>query len=169
MPYWLENIMKKRRYCLLQAVSPFLTMFSAAIIISLVPQNATLCGNGLILYFTIPSLNNPKETDFLKTLWEKKKMLETSIFFFSKIVLFTGNNKFQSICWTCQAHCYGRPLLQAWLFPDLKTIPNNCIGRILFSSVVMELAFQPGGPCSNPVRILYFCHAFIHVFLCYEL
>ena len=23
--------------------------------------------------------------------------------------------------------CYGRPLLQAWLLPDLNTIPNNCI------------------------------------------
>ena len=23
--------------------------------------------------------------------------------------------------------CYGRPLLQAWLFPDLNTIPNNCV------------------------------------------
>ena len=24
-------------------------------------------------------------------------------------------------------HCYGRPLLQAWLLPDLNTIPNNCV------------------------------------------
>ena len=23
--------------------------------------------------------------------------------------------------------CYGRPLLQAWLLPDLITIPNNCV------------------------------------------
>ena len=36
------------------------------------------------------------------------------------------------------------------------------LGRILFSSVVMVLAFQPGGPGSNPVRTLYFCHAFIY-------
>ena len=25
--------------------------------------------------------------------------------------------------------CYGRPLLQAWLLPDLNTIPNNCVGE----------------------------------------
>ena len=38
--------------------------------------------------------------------------------------------------------CYRRPLLQAWLFPDLNTIPNNFVKeRILFSSVVMVLAF----------------------------
>ena len=23
--------------------------------------------------------------------------------------------------------CYGKPLLQAWLLPDLNTIPNNCV------------------------------------------
>ena len=33
----------------------------------------------------------------------------------------------------------------------------------------MVLAYQPGGPGSNPARIIYFCHAFIHFFLCYEL
>ena len=26
-----------------------------------------------------------------------------------------------------RVYCYGRPLLQAWLFPDLNTIPNNCV------------------------------------------
>ena len=26
-------------------------------------------------------------------------------------------------------YCYGRPLLQAWLLPDLNTIPNNCVGK----------------------------------------
>ena len=34
--------------------------------------------------------------------------------------------------------------------------------RILFSLAVMVLAFRPGVPGSNPVQILYFCHAFIH-------
>ena len=38
--------MKKRRYCLLQAISPFLTMFSTAIYCWC--QNVVLCGNGLI-------------------------------------------------------------------------------------------------------------------------
>ena len=33
----------------------------------------------------------------------------------------------------------------------------------------MILAYQPGGPGSNPARIIYFCHAFIHFFLCYGL
>ena len=33
----------------------------------------------------------------------------------------------------------------------------------------MVLAFQPGSPGSNPVRTLYFCHAFINFFLRYEL
>ena len=41
--------------------------------------------------------------------------------------------------------------------------------RISFSSVVMVLAFPPGIPGSNPVQILYFCPAFIHLFLCYPL
>ena len=46
---------------------------------------------------------------------------------------------------------------------------TTALGRIPFSSVVMVLAYQPGGPGSNPARIIYFCHAFIHFFLCCEL
>ena len=41
----IENTVRKRKNCLLQAISPFLTLFSTAI--SLVCQNAALCGNGL--------------------------------------------------------------------------------------------------------------------------
>ena len=41
--------------------------------------------------------------------------------------------------------------------------------RILFSSVVVVLASPPGVADLNPVLILYFCHAFIHLFLCYGL
>ena len=26
-----------------------------------------------------------------------------------------------------KVYCYGRPLFQAWLLPDLNTIPNNCV------------------------------------------
>ena len=37
---------EKRRNCLLQAISPFLTMFSTDVYL-LVRQNAVLCGNGL--------------------------------------------------------------------------------------------------------------------------
>ena len=38
---------EKRRNCLLQAISLFLTMFSTAICHSIVHQKAALCGNGL--------------------------------------------------------------------------------------------------------------------------
>ena len=46
------------------------------------------------LYHTIPTFNDPKErASKLKTLWEKKKMLVTSIFFFSHNVLYLIQNK----------------------------------------------------------------------------
>ena len=54
-------------------------------------------------------------------------------------------------------------------FPIYIQYLTTALGRILFSSVVMVLAYQPGGPGSNPARIIYFCHAFIHFFLCYGL
>ena len=41
-----SKVISKRRNCLLQAISPFLTTFSN-VYISLVRQNAALCGNGL--------------------------------------------------------------------------------------------------------------------------
>ena len=62
-------------------------------------------------------------------------------------------------------YCYWRPLLQAWLLPDIQYL-TTVLGRILFSSVVMVLAFRPGIPCSNPVHTVFFCHAFVHMFLC---
>ena len=34
--------------------------------------------------------------------------------------------------------------------------------KISGSALVTVLVFRPGVPCSNPVQILYFCHAFIH-------
>ena len=49
-----------------------------------------------------------------------------------------------------------------------NTIPTE-LKRILFSSVVIVLAFRPGVPGSIPVQILYFRHAFIHLFLCFGL
>ena len=54
-------------------------------------------------------------------------------------------------------------------FPIQIQYLTTALGRILFSSVVMVLAYQSGGPGSNPARIIYFCHAFIHFFLCYGL
>ena len=46
---------------------------------------------------------------------------------------------------------------------------TTVLEKIFFSSVVMVLAFRPGVPGSNRVQTLYFCHAFIHLFLCYGL
>ena len=36
---------------------------------------------------------------------------------------------FEPCCEKRRFNCYGRPLLQAWLLPELNTIPNNCIGE----------------------------------------
>ena len=45
--YTVENIVRKKRNCLFQAISPFLTMFSTALYLYCV-KNAVLCSNGLI-------------------------------------------------------------------------------------------------------------------------
>ena len=34
---------------------------------------------------------------------------------------------YQTLQYLGSGLCYGRPLLQAWLLPDLNTIPNNCV------------------------------------------
>ena len=47
-------------------------------------ENATLCGNHLNLYQTVPGLNDPGKKVFLKTSWEKEKMLEGSCFTFDE-------------------------------------------------------------------------------------
>ena len=65
---------------------------------------------------------------------------------------------------TLREVCYWRPLLQQWLLPD-----STALGRILFSSVIMVLAFRLAVLGSNPVQTLYFDHAVIHLFLCYGL
>ena len=46
--------------------------------------------------------------------------------------------------------CHGRPLLQAWSIQNLNTIPNNCVWRILYSSVFMVLAFGARGHLFEP-------------------
>ena len=66
--------------------------------------------------------------------------------------------------------CYGRPLLEAWLLPDLNTIPNYCVRErelslalwLWYWLLVLKVT------SSNPARTLYICHAFIHLFLCYR-
>ena len=63
----------------------------------LVPQNDKITGlfaKGLTPYHTlIPTFNDPRESSLLKILWEKEKMLVTSIFCFSHNVFYS----FQSI------------------------------------------------------------------------
>ena len=59
-------------------------MFSTDI--SLVRQNGVLSDNGLRLYHTAQSFNDPDRKTLLKTFWEKEKMVVTSIFSFSQNV-----------------------------------------------------------------------------------
>ena len=48
-----------------------------------------------LLYHTIPTSNDLEKEAFMKTLWEKEKMLVTSIFSFSQNVFYPSQNKFQ--------------------------------------------------------------------------
>ena len=47
----------------------------------------------LTLYLPIPTFNDPMQEDFWKTLWEKEKMLVTSIFSFSHIDFYSSHDK----------------------------------------------------------------------------
>ena len=54
----------------------------------------------LALYHTMLTFNDSEEEGFWKTLWEKEKMLVTSIFSFSNSVFYSikeGNNHFSNI------------------------------------------------------------------------
>ena len=55
--------------------------------------NIDMRGYTLTLYHTIPTFNDPQERSLLKTLWEKEKMLVTSIFSFSQNVFNTIKDK----------------------------------------------------------------------------
>ena len=46
-------------------------------------------------------------------------------------------------------HCYGRPLFQAWLLPDLNTIPNNCVGKNSLWLSGYCIGFSTRRPCPN--------------------
>ena len=52
-------------------------------------------GEDLNLYHTIQTFKRPWKRRLLKTLWEKEKMLETSIFSFSPNVFYLSQNRFQ--------------------------------------------------------------------------
>ena len=47
------------------------------------------------LYHTMSTFDGPEKDRLLKTLWEKEKMLVTSIFFFSHNVFYASQDKFQ--------------------------------------------------------------------------
>ena len=59
--------------------------------------------------------------------------------------------------------CYGRPLLQAWLLPDLDTIPNNCVKKNSLSRTGYGTGFSSRHPWfkSRPALI------FLHLFICF--
>ena len=52
------------------------------------------CMLRLTLYNAIPTFNAPEKKSFLKTLWEKQKMLVTSIFCFSHNVFYPSQKEF---------------------------------------------------------------------------
>ena len=91
----------KRRNCLLWAISPFPSVFER--LVSQKLQKVSMCGNGLTLsqtteFWTWPNWKHLQTTSWMllkwwiifwiekKTLWEKEKMLVTSIFSFSHSV-----------------------------------------------------------------------------------
>ena len=60
---------------------------------------------GLTLYHTIPAFKDPKKRKLLKTLWEKEKMLVTSIFSFSHNVFHPPQIKTQDNIHICFVVC----------------------------------------------------------------
>ena len=67
---------------------------ASAICFNLDQSKILWSGNGLMLYYTILTLNNPLESRLLKTLWEKENMLETSIFSYSHNAFYPSIEKF---------------------------------------------------------------------------
>ena len=58
------------------------------------PNNPEYLWN-LTPYHTIPTFNDPEKESLFKTLWEKEKMLVTSIFYFSHNVFNPSLTEFQ--------------------------------------------------------------------------
>ena len=89
----------KRRNCSLRAISPFPTVFSKDWYSKHVKTRPCFGkGETQSICRRRSAFDYPREEAFLKTLWEKEKMLVTSIFSFSHIVLFTGQQKIESLC-----------------------------------------------------------------------
>ena len=53
--------------------------------------------------------------------------------------------------------------------PVYRQCLTTAFGKIVCSSVVVVLAFRSGILGSNSVRSVFFCYAFVHLFLCYGL
>ena len=71
------------------------------------------------------------------------------------------NDDFKRVCVTGDhSHMHS-------VIPASKQYLTTTLVRILFTSVVMALAFRPCVLGSNPAWSLYFCSPFLHFFLCY--
>ena len=71
------------------------TSANTCIHIHFAPKMRILCKiHCLTLYYTITTFNDPHTGSLLKTLWEKEKMLVTSIFSFSHNVFHPSQYKF---------------------------------------------------------------------------
>ena len=90
----VENTVGKRRNCLLQAISPFPTVFKRLLLQKHIKKG--VFGIGLtktphVLFNPFPHNDTfwcPGETSLLKTLWEEEKLLVTSNFSFSHSVFY---------------------------------------------------------------------------------
>ena len=99
----------------------------------------------------------------------KRKMLVIRILSFNHIHVLRTKSVTKKVMNKCMAEIYDPGGIRTRAARLISQYLTTVLERILFSSVVMVLAYQPGGPGSNPARIIYFCHAFIHFFLCYGL
>ena len=123
----------KRRNCSLQAISPFPTVFSKVILQT--RKNQGLLGKGLNDSSCLnPFPNKPwflwiYSTSLLKTLWEKEKMLVTSIFSFSHSVFYSIrkiNHHFSNIqLVVCKCFQFGH-VRNSVVWERVKTDGRHC-------------------------------------------
>ena len=97
----VEKTVRKRRNCSYQAISLFPAVFS------------------IHLENFLPFLSNLKLWSANLSLWKSLKFVVWERVMRLTLCLTTSD--------TLTQYCYGRPLLQAWLLPDLNTIHNKCI------------------------------------------
>ena len=92
-PNGLITLWEKEKLLITSNFSFFHSVFKR--LISQGCQKVLLCGNGLTHYHTILTFNAPEKQAFLKTLWEKEKMLVPSISSFSHNIIYLSRYKFQ--------------------------------------------------------------------------